>query len=212
MSKSTSRWVSAALVICAAVGVTATLLWRRLEGRRIERESHTVIEAVHKVARLTTVEMNVSSFELRKDAKNLFGVLPIKCEKTVAILYKGKVAAGFDLEDKSGFTITRAAPAPGKPERRLLVELPAPAILYTDAPAPEVVVADGSICNRLEAKDYQLLTTEARAAVQRAAISNGVLGKAEAHARELIQAVARPLGYEAEIRVRTPALSVAPGH
>jgi hypothetical protein len=187
-----------------AFGWFAADLRARLGDHRVERESHTLIEAVKKVARLTTVEMNVSSFEQRKDAKNLFGLLPIKCEKTIAVYYKGKVAAGFDLEDKTSVTVTTA----GTPAaRHLLVELPAPRILYTDAPAPEIIVADGSVCNRVEASDYQRLTADAREAVERQALAGGILKKAEDQARELIRALGGPLGYEVEVKTRASLLS-----
>jgi hypothetical protein len=198
--------IAAALVVGAAVVVLLGASLRdRLAGHRVERESHTLIEAVKKVAKLTTVEMNVSSFELRKDQKNLFDLLPIKCEKTVAIFYRGKVAAGFDLDDKTSLNVTVAAPG----TRRLLVELPAPRLLYTDAPAPEIIVADGSVCNRLEASDYQRLSGEAREAVERQALAGGILKKAEDQARELIRAVALPLGYEVEVKTRRSLISDA---
>jgi hypothetical protein len=196
----TSEQMRKAALFGALVGasliVVCVLVMRRLEGQRIERESHTVVEAVKKVARLSTVEANVSSWQMRKEARNLFGILPIKCEKTIAIFFRGKVAAGFDLEQPGSLQISFAA-APG--QRKVLVQLPPPRILYVDAPAPELVVADGSVCNRLEPSDYQKLHNEARAAVEREARAQGVLQKAEAHARELVQAVARPLGYEAEV-------------
>ena len=190
---------SAVLAVTAALAAVGLLAWRRLEARQIARESHTVVQAVHRVARLATVEMNVSSFQLRKDAKNLLGFIPIKCEKTVAIFYKGRVAAGFDFHqpDGPGLNVTTTS----DPARRLLVELPAPRLLYTDTPPPEVVVADGSICNRLEPGDYQALTAEARDALERTAISAGILRQAEQHARELVQAVAGPLGFQLEIRI-----------
>ena len=76
------------------IGVFAV---RRLEAHQIARESHTVVEAIRKVARLSTVEMNVSSFQLKKDAKNLLGFIPIRCEKTVAIFYKGTRGRGLRL-------------------------------------------------------------------------------------------------------------------
>jgi hypothetical protein len=192
--------------VAAGVVVIGVVALRRLEARQIARESHTVVEAIRKVARLSTVEMNVSSFQLKKDAKNLLGFIPIRCEKTVAIFYKGRVAAGFDFQEAGGMNLTTV---PGT--RRLLVELPPARLLYTDAPPPEVVVADGSLCNRLEAADYQTLTAEARGALEREALNAGILRQAEAHARELVQAVTGPLGFQAEVRLRPrpPSLSTS---
>jgi hypothetical protein len=190
----------------AAVIAAGWLVLRRLEGERIERESHTVVEAVKKVARLTSVEANVSSWQLRRESRNLFGIVPVKCEKTIAIFFRGKVAAGFDFDVPGSLDVSFATTPTG---RKVVVRLPPPRLLYTDAPAPELVVADGSLCNRLEPGDYQKLHNEARAAVEREALNQGVLQKAEAHARELVQAVTRPFGYEAEIRTTGNALSAS---
>jgi hypothetical protein len=99
-----------------------------------------------------------------------------------------------------GVTVDRAGD-----RRRLVVDLPPPQLLYTDAPAPDVLVADGSICNRLEAADYQRLNTEARATLQKQALDAGILAQAENHARELVKSIAAPFGFETEVRVRAPA-------
>ena len=193
-------------LLVAALVAVGLLAWRRLEDRRLERESHTVVEAVRKVARLTTVEANVSSWQLRREARNLLGIFPIKCEKTIAIFYRGKVAAGFDFDPPGSLQVTFSA-APS--DRRIFVRLPQARILYIDAPAPELVVADGSICNRLEPEDYRRLHNEARVEVEREALKQGILKQAEAHARELVQAVTRPFGYEAEIVSEAPPLSAS---
>lgn len=178
------------------VAAIAALGWRTLEGRRIERESHTVVEAVRRVTKLSTVEMGLSNWHLRRDSKNLFGVIPFRCEKTVAVFYRGKIAAGFDLGMHGSLGID-VARAPG--ERHVRVRLPPPQILYTDTPAPELVVADGSICNKIEASDYERLHAEARAALQDEAIGAGILRRAEEHARQLVAEVVRPLGFTAEV-------------
>ena len=196
--------VFALLVGSVAVGVSCFFLLRGLEDRRAERDGHTVVEAVRKVARLTTVEMDVSSFQLRRDSKNLLGFIPIKCEKTVAILYRGRVAAGFDLQERDALSVNLTTTPAG---RKLLVELPAAQLLYTDAPPPHVVVADGSVCNQFEPSDYERLQIEARTAAQAEALQKGILGQAERHARELIEAIGGSLGYAVEVRTRTPALS-----
>lgn len=204
------------VVATAAIGVGGLALWRKAEERNEFHRRATMVNAINKVAKLTTVEMKVSSFELRKDAKDLLGFIPIKCEKTVAIFFHGTVAAGFDLEDGSQLKVEvrpvvtggnarplREALLP-QVSRKLHVELPPPRLLYTDAPAPDIVVADGSLCNRIEPSDYQTLSSEARLAVQKEALANGVLAKAAAHAEEMIKALATPLGYEVDVTTRAP--------
>jgi hypothetical protein len=81
------------------------------------------------------------------------------------------------------------------------VRLPPPRLLYTDVPAPELVVADGSLCNRVGPDDYRRMHAEVRAAIEREAIERGVLTRAEEHARALVDAVVRPLGFDAHVTV-----------
>jgi hypothetical protein len=192
--------ILSAAALFAGLGVSLFFYLRTLRDRRVEQEGATVVEAVRQVARLTTVEMNVSSFQLRRDSKNLLGFIPIKCEKTVAIIYRGKVAAGFDLEERDALAVSVIRSPAG---RKVVVELPPPQLLYTDAPPPHVVVADGSVCNQFEPEDYEKLHADARAAAQAEALQKGILAKAEQHARDLVQAVAGSLGYEVEVKTRT---------
>jgi hypothetical protein len=184
----------------AAVAAFATFFWWRSSRQRaIVTESHTVTEAVRRVTTLATVEMNLSNWQLRSDEKELFGFIPVYCRKTVAVFYRGKVAAGFDLTavDAAAVTVT-------SPRKHLEVRLPAPKLLYTDVPAPEVVVADGSLCNKVTPQDYNRLYGEARTAIQKQALSEGILAKAEANARALVSEVVRPLGYDVDVRIGAP--------
>jgi len=46
--------------------------------------------------------------------------------------------------------------------------------------------------------------------LEREALNAGILGQAEAHARELVQAVAGPLGFDVQVRINRPlSLSTA---
>jgi hypothetical protein len=193
------------LAIAAALAIVVGLAvgYRHIQSERVAREDQTLVQAVQRVARLSTIEMGVSSWQMRKDAKKLFGFLPIRCEKTVAVFYRGRVAAGFDLQPETGEGL---AISTTRGKRQMTVRLPAPRILYVDAPAPQVLIADGSICNSLEGSDYEQLHAEARTALQREAVANGILQKAETHARELIRALAEPLGYQADVQIAPPGL------
>jgi hypothetical protein len=188
-------WAAAGLVLLAAV---AALVYQRYRYRNRQVAGATAIEAVRRVTKLSTVEMQLSNWHLRRDAKELLGFIPIKCEKTVAVFYRGTVAAGFDLTASDALTVRvdsdRSPPT-------VQVHLPAARILYTDVPAPELVVADGSICNRVGPDDYSRMHAEVRSQIEREAIAGGVLTRAEKHARELVEAVVRPLGFEANVTV-----------
>lgn len=191
----------AALILVAGAGAFLAL---RHRAHRVHTESHTVMEAVRRVVKLSTVEMTVSDWRLRRDSKDLFGVLPVRCEKTVAVFFRGKVAAGFDLGTQRAEVVTDAV------ARRVRVRLPAARLLYTDVPAPELLVTDGSLCNRVEASDYTRLHAEARKAVEDEALARGILGRAETQARDIIGEVVRPLGYTLELEIAAPDLLGAP--
>lgn len=189
--------IVAAIAVAAVVGVA---LWQNK--RDTEHHSRTLAESVRRVTKLATVEMNLSNWQLRSDSKPLLGFLPFDCEKTVAVFYRGKVAAGFDI----AATPAAVHIAFDHSLKKVSVALPAPTILYIDVPAPELLIADGSLCNSLSPADYTRLHTDARNAVEAEALRAGVLGRAEAHARDLLAEVARPLGYVVELKVGTEGL------
>jgi hypothetical protein len=199
---SSGRVVSAILALGATAG--GLFLWHRAHERAEQRESQTAVEALQRVARLSTVEMTVSDWRLQRDERALFGFLPWPCRKTVAVFYRGKVAAGFDLVDGGGQRLTVSTEAG---TRHLAVRLPSARLLYVDIPPPELVVADGSVCNQVTPADYARLATEARQAIERQALGAGVLARAETHARELFTEVVRPLGYQVDMTFGPPPLS-----
>jgi hypothetical protein len=195
----------AAVAVGAALGLGvvagAVLVGRRAaDERRAVRESHSVVEAVSRVTKLATVESSVSNWQLRRDSRELFGFLPVRCEKTLAVFYRGKVAAGFDVGPSGAVAVEVERGG----TRRVRVRLPPPRILYVDVPPPELVVADGSVCNRVTPDDVTRLHADARTAVERDALAGGLLARAESHARELVQEIVRPLGFEAEVSVGAP--------
>jgi hypothetical protein len=197
-------------VVVALGAITGGLvLWQRARDDAAHRESQTMVEALHRVARLSTVEMTVSDWRLRRDERALFGFLPWPCRKTVAVFYRGKVAAGFDLTGAAGPGLAVSVESG---TRRVGVRLPPARLLYLDIPPPEMVVADGSVCNQVTPEDYARLSAEARQAIERQALDSGVLARAETHARDLLVEVARPLGYQVDVSFGSPPLSATAEH
>jgi hypothetical protein len=199
------RAVGAVLAL-AALGAGGLFLWKRARDEAAHRDSQTMVEALHRVARLSTIEITISDWRLRKDEKALFGFIPWPCRKTLAVFYRGKVAAGFDLSG-SGSPGLEVSVQPGT--RHLAVRLPPARLLYVDIPPPELVVADGSVCNQVTPDDYTRLASEARQAIERQALDAGVLARAETHARELLTEVVRPLGYDLEMTFGAPPLAAS---
>ena len=99
--------VAVAVGLAAAAALTTFMLWQRSRERASVHESHTVAEAVRRVTMLSTVEMNLSNWQLRSDEKDLLGFIPVRCRKTVAIFYRGKVSAGFDLTTPDAAAVYR---------------------------------------------------------------------------------------------------------
>lgn len=196
--------VGAALALVVAIAVVAIGVLNR---HQIERRSQTVVQAVRRVTQLATVQMTFANWQLRRDTKDLFGFIPIRCEKTVAIFYRGKIAAGFDLNAPGALDVQTKKTGTSSVVQ---VRLPAAAILWTDVPPPDLVVADGSICNRVGPDDYVRLHEDARAAVKRDAVNAGVLAQAEKNVRELITEIARPLGIEAQVSFASAPLLATP--
>ncbi len=195
-------FAAAFLVLLLAAAATVWTL-RQNAQEQSYKQSATVVEAVKRVMKLSTVEMTISDWRLRKDSKQLWGFIPIACEKTVAVFFRGTVSAGFDLGDAQATSIDIKTDAA---TRRVRVSLPPARLLYTDVPAPELVVTDGSLCNPVSGQDYARLHEDARKAVQEMALSQGILQKAEAQAKAILSEVVRPLGYELDLQVAEPAL------
>jgi hypothetical protein len=144
------------------------------------------------VLHVATIEMQISDYQLRRDSKDLWGFVPIPCQKTVAAFYRGKVAAGFKLSERDWSLAVQVDSA----HKRVRVKLPPPQILYSEVGPPELVVMDGSICNAIEPSDYQRLHADVTRAVNQAAIGRGILVRAQESARQLLSEMLTPLGYE----------------
>jgi hypothetical protein len=201
------RKALAAAAGLAVLVVIAVVAIRTFNRHQIERRSHSVVEAVRRVTQLATVQMTFANWQLRRDTKDLFGFVPIRCEKTVAIFYRGKVAAGFDLNSPAAVVVQTTGNG-STPVLR--VRLPPATILWTDVPPPDLIVADGSLCNRVGPDDYVRLHDDARAAVKRDALAAGVLTEAEKNARQLVTEIARPFGIEAQISFASAPLLATP--
>jgi len=184
------------LLVGGLIGVLVMMLLRQ-NGRHTNTESHAVVEGVRRILHVSTVEMQISDYQVRRDSKDLWGFLPITCEKTVVAFYRGKISAGFSLDDHAW------AYAVDADEQRhvLRVKLPPAQIMSVDVKPPELFLANGSVCNGIEPADYQRLHEDARRAAERAAIGNGILIRAEAHARQILTELAKPLGWQLELTV-----------
>jgi hypothetical protein len=170
------------LVLASGLGY---LLGRRAETPRVD--SAPVVQAVKKVARLATVEMQVADVVRFEDVKTIF---VFDVPKNAVLRIRGRVLGGFDLE--KGFAVDVDAGA-----RRVKVRMPAPGIVAVDERVEWFSETSGWL-NPITPDDRTRWGTWARGALGRAARDAGLFGKAETHARELLSAAASAFGWTAE--------------
>jgi hypothetical protein len=182
-------------------------LWlREMKQQTLVKESHAVVEGVRRILDVSTVEMHISDYQLRRDSRQLWGVLPVECEKSVAAFFRGKVSAGFSLRGAPADELVKVDGT----AKRVVVTLPPPRLFEPNVRPPELLTMSGSICNKIELEDYARLHEDARDAVRRAALAAGILDKAKLNARQLLVEVARPLGYEVDVSFTGSETPTAP--
>jgi hypothetical protein len=183
--------LSLLLLLAAGLGYLAG---RRTESSRVD--SAPVVQAVRKVARLATVEMEVADVVRYEDVRK---ILVFDIPKNAVLRVRGRVLGGFDLE--RGFSVDVDAAA-----RHLRVRMPAPGIMAVDERVEWFSETSGWL-NPITPDDRTRWGTWARGALGRAARDAGLFGRAETHARELFSAAAAAFGWSAET---TFASGIAP--
>ena len=113
-------------LLAAAAAVLAVFAAGYLIGRwRTRREgvsSAPVVQAVRRIARLATVEMEIADVVRYEEVRT---ILVFDIPKNATLRLRGKVTGGFDLGH--GFDVTADAA-----RNRIVVRLPAPQILSVD--------------------------------------------------------------------------------
>jgi len=187
----------AASAAVLAVFVTGYLLgrWRT---RREAVSSSPVVQAVRRIARLATVEMEIADVVRYEEVKT---ILVFEIPKNATLRLRGKVTGGFDLGH--GFDVEGDAAS-----HRIAVRLPAPQILSVDDRLEWFDERSGWL-NPITPADRTRWTQWARAALSRAAKDAGLYEKSAAHARDLFTDAAAAFGWTAEVTVNgTRVLSV----
>lgn len=190
----------AAVLAVLAVFATGYLIgrWRT---RREAVSSAPVVQAVRRIARLATVEMEIADVVRYEEVKTVLVFIDIP--KNATLRLRGKVTGGFDLGH--GFDVEADAS-----RRRIVVRLPAPQILSVDDRLEWFDERSGWL-NPITPADRTRWTQWARAALSRAAKDAGLYEKSTAHARDLFTDAAAAFGWTAEVSVSgTRVLSVPP--
>jgi len=181
-------------LVAVSAAVLAVFLAGFFLGRwRTRREavsSAPVVEAVRRIARLATIEMEIADVVRYEEVRTiLFFDIP----KNATLRLRGKVMGGFDLA--RGFDVEADA------ARRLVtVRLPAPQIIAVDDRLEWFDEHSGWL-NPITPNDRTHWTQWARGALARAAKDAGLLEKSAAHARDLFTDAASAFGWTAEVTV-----------
>ncbi len=162
-------------------------------------ESAPVVQAVRKILRLATVEIEVSDVLRVAEVRSfLFVDIP----KSATLRLRGRVLGGFDLD--SGFDLEARREA-----KALFLRLPKARILAID-PRIEWFDEKAGWLNPITPEDRTRWLTWARAALGKAAKDAGLAQKSEERAREVILETAQAFGWTAEVRFADAAPSPTP--
>jgi hypothetical protein len=186
--------------IAAALAVfSAGFFLGRWRTRREAVSSAPVVQAVRRIARLATIEMEIADVVRYEEVKT---ILVFDVPKNATLRLRGKVMGGFDLD--RGFDVEADAA-----RRRVVVRLPAPQVIAVDDRLEWFDERSGWL-NPITPSDRTRWTQWARGALARAAKDAGLLEKSSAHARELFTEAASAFGWTADVTVNGAPVPPAP--
>jgi hypothetical protein len=184
----------------AAIGAVS-LIAARQRARREREQDLLIVEGVRKVCKLSTLEIAIADYSKRTVPKTLD--LPFTHEPEAYLFYSGVVSAGFDVCDEP----TRLEV---EHETRVVrVVLPPPRVLSLDVKRFETINERSGFLNAIAPEDRNGWFQDARKSLEDAALAQGLLPKAEAHARELLGDLVARWGYRLQLDVG-PATSRRP--
>jgi hypothetical protein len=185
------RWALSIAAVVIVVVAVASLLVRRAE--RAREENVVIVEGVRKVCKLATIEVSLADYARRTVPKTLD--LPFTHEPEAYLFYSGVVSAGFDVCDEpTRVDVDHAA-------RVVRVALPPPRVLSLDITRFETINESSGFLNAIAPADRNRWYQEAREGLSSAALAQGVLAKAEAHARELFGELVARWGYRLDLSI-----------
>lgn len=180
------------VTLITIIMITGFIIGRRTR-REIRTEEAQILQAMRKVCKLSTVEVTLADYAKKTVPKTVD--LPFTKEPTAYLFYSGVVAAGFDVCDgPSQITVSHA-------KREVRVTMPPPRILSVDVLRFETINEDSGFLNAIAPGDRNHWFTEARAALEKGALSAGALDRAQTHARELFASFVEPRGYTLQFTV-----------
>jgi hypothetical protein len=184
--------VTAVVTLVAVVLATGVMLARRAR-REAHAEELLIVQGVRKVCKLATVEIALADYARRTVPKSVD--LPFTTQPEAYLFYSGVASAGVDVcDDAWRIEVDHAA-------RLVRIRLPPPRLLSVEVKRFEVINETSGFLNRIAPEDRNRWFQDARASLERAALGQGALEKAAAHARELFSDFVERWGYHLELDV-----------
>ena len=158
---------------------------------RARREAHAeevqILQGVRRVCKLATVELSLADYAKKTVPKSVD--LPFTKEARAYLFYAGVVSAGYDICDApAGIAVDHAA-------RQVRITLPPPRILSVDISRFETINEEQGFLNAITPDDRNKWYADARAALEKGALSQNALDRAQQHALELFEAFVGRHGY-----------------
>jgi Protein of unknown function (DUF4230) len=176
-------WYVALIVL---IFVTGGLVAYRAR-REAKAEELQIVTGVRRVCKLATVEVSLADYAKKTVPKSVD--LPFTKEAEAYLFYAGVVSAGFDICDApAGIVVNHA-------ERMVRITLPPPRILSIDIVRFETINENSGFLNAISPEDRNRWYSEARSALERGALAQGALDRAQIHAEELFEAFVARHGY-----------------
>lgn len=182
--------------LIALIMITGVIIGRRTR-RETRAEESQILMSMRKVCKLSTIELSMADYTHKTVPKTVD--LPFTKEATAYLFYSGIVSAGFDVCDgPTQISVSHA-------KREVSVTLPPARILSVDVLRFETINEEQGFLNAISPADRNRWFTEARASLEKAALTSGVLERAQAHARELFAGFVEPRGYSLQFAVTDAA-------
>jgi len=174
--------------VALILAIFATGAMVAYRGRREARaEELQILQGVRRVCKLATVELSLADYAKKTVPKSVD--LPFTKEPEAYLFYAGIVSAGFDICDApAGIVVNHA-------ERQVRITLPPPRILSIDILRFETINESSGFLNSIAPEDRNRWYGEARTALEKGALAQGALDRAQIHAEELFEAFVARHGY-----------------
>jgi hypothetical protein len=189
------------VAIVAAIFATGAMVAQRTR-RQFQAEEVQILTGVRRVCKLATVELSIADYARKVVPKTVD--LPFTEQPEAFLFYSGIVSAGFDVCDHAaGVDVNHRT-------REVRVTLPPPRLLSVDILRFEIINERTGLLNGIPPEERNHWYADARASLEKGALAQGALERAQTHARELFEGFVEKYGYTLAFDVEKGPTAAAP--